>query len=148
NQLIFETKLNQRQSDVRHRIDVDSVNYHKNSLAGNTPEETPPEEGGYAHYPEQVHGYKTRERPSESFYDYFSQARLFWNSMSSIEKQHIVETFSFHLGYVKSKSVRQQVVDMFANVSTRMAATIADKIDVRRPSGSHVPVSASSPVLS
>lgn len=148
NQPIAEKNTNQRQSDVRHEIDVDSVNYHKNSLAGNTPAETPPEEGGYAHYPAKVDGHKTRERPSESFYDYFSQPRLFWNSMSSVEKQNIVETFNFHLGYVKSKSVRQQVVDMFANVDREMACIIADSIGVERPSHSNVPVTKSSPSLS
>ncbi|HLR40631.1 MAG TPA: catalase, partial [Virgibacillus sp.] len=147
NQPIVETNLNQRQSDVRHRIDVDSVNYHKNSLAGNTPAETPPEEGGYAHYPEKVDGHKTRERPGESFYDFFTQSRLFWNSMSPVEKQHIVETFNFHLGYVKSKSVRQQVVDMFANVDTEMACAIAENIGVNPPKGSQVPVEKSSPSL-
>ncbi|MEN1969130.1 catalase [Lentibacillus sp. N15] len=148
NQPIAEKNTNQRQSYVRHEIDVDAVNYHNNSLAGNTPAETPPQEGGYAHYPERVEGHKTRKRPSESFYDYFSQPRLFWNSLSSVEKQHTVETFTFHLGYVKSKSVRQQVVDMFANVDTKMACAIADNIGVNRPSEPHVPVSASSPALS
>ncbi|CAM3180098.1 catalase [Filibacter tadaridae] len=148
NQPIVETNFNQRQSDVRHRIDVDSVNYHKNSLAGNTPAETPPEEGGYAHYPEKVEGRKTRERPSESFYNFFSQPRLFWNSMSPVEKQQIIETFNFHLGYVKSKSVRQQVVDMFGNVDTGMATAIAETIGVNPPTKPHVPVTACSPTLS
>ncbi|PAV27865.1 catalase HPII [Virgibacillus profundi] len=148
NQPIVETNTNQRQSDVRHRIDVDSVNYHKNSLANNTPAETPPEEGGYAHYPEKVEGHKTRERPGESFFDHFSQPRLFWNSMSPVEKQQIVETFNFHLGYVKSKSVRQQVVEMFANVDKEMATIIAGSIGVNPPTGSNVPVTKSSPALS
>ncbi|WP_029267097.1 catalase [Virgibacillus alimentarius] len=148
NQPIVETNLNQRQSDVRHRIDVDSVHYHKNSLAGNTPKETPPEKGGYAHYPEKVDGHKTRERPGESFFDFFSQPRMFWNSMTPVEKQQIVETFNFHLGYVKSKSVRQQVVDMFGNVDTHMATAIAESIGVNPPKESHVPVTKSSPALS
>src|SRR5690625_2263988 len=148
NKPIVETNFNQRQGVARHRIDVDSVNYHENSLAGNTPAETPPEEGGYAHYPEKVEGHKTRERPSESFDDYFSQPRLFWNSMTPVEKQNIVETFIFHLGYVKSKSVRQQVVDMFGNVDTDMATKIAEGIAVNPPKEPNVPVTKSSPVLS
>src|SRR5690625_5070508 len=148
NQPIVERNFNQRQGVARHRIDVDSVNYHKNSLAGNTPAETPPEEGGYAHYPEKVEGHKTRERPGESFYDFFSQPRLYWNSLSPVEKQHTVETFNYHLGYVKSKSVRQQVVDMFANVDKEMATVIAENIGVNPPSKGNVPVTKSSPTLS
>jgi len=148
NQPVAEVNYNQRDSYSRYRVDVDSVNYHKNSLAGNTPAETPPEEGGYAHYPEKVEGYKTRERPGESFYDFFSQPRLFWNSMTPVEKQNIIETFNFHLGYVKSKSVRQQVVDMFANVDKGMATAIAENIDVNPPSKGNVPVTKSSSALS
>lgn len=148
NKPIAETNYNMRDSYSKYRIDVDSVNYHENSLAGNTPAETPPEEGGYAHYPEKVEGHKTRERPGESFFDFFRQPRLFWNSMSPVEKQQIVETFNFHLGYVKSKSVRQQVVDMFGNVDTGMATAIAESIGVNPPKGTHVSVTESSPALS
>ncbi|GAB3068813.1 catalase [Virgibacillus ainsalahensis] len=148
NKPIAETNHNLRDSYSKYRIDVDYVNYHKNSLAGNTPAETPPEEGGYAHYPEKVDGHKTRERPSESFYDFFSQARLFWNSLSTVEKQDLVDTFNYHLQYVKSKSVRQQNVDMWANVDKEMACIIADNIGVDRPKGSNVPVTKSSPAIS
>lgn len=148
NRPIAETNYNERDSYSKYRLDVDSVNYHENSLAGNTPAETPPEEGGYAHYPEKLEGKKTRERPGESFFDFFSQARLFWNSMSMVEKQNIVETFNFHLGYVDSKSIRQQVVDMFGNVDTEMATAIAENVGVNPPKGSQVPVTKSSPALS
>ncbi|HLQ97469.1 MAG TPA: catalase [Candidatus Dormibacteraeota bacterium] len=148
NKPIAEVNTNQRDSYSKYRIDVDSVNYHENSLAGNTPAETPPEEGGYAHYPSEVEGHLTRDRPSESFFDFFNQPRLFWNSMSSVEKQNIIETFNFHLGYVKSKSVRQQVVNMFGHVDTAMATSIAKSIGVNPPNSTQVSVTKSSPVLS
>src|SRR5690625_7003240 len=79
---------------MMHRNDVDRVDYHNNSLANNTPATSSPEEGGYAHYPEKVEGHITRDE-SDLFKDYFSQARLFWNSMTPVEKQHIVESFKF-----------------------------------------------------
>lgn len=148
NQPIAETNYNQRDGHVKHRIDVDSVNYYESSFANNTPSVTPPEEGGYEHYPEEVEGHLTRERPSVSFEDYFSHARLFWNSMSSVEKERIVETFIFHLANVKSKSVRKQVVEMFVNVDKEMANRIADNIDVEPSSGTHVNVTKSSSALS
>lgn len=148
NQPIVKTNYNQRDSYVRHRIDVDFVNYHDNSLAGNTPSEVTPEEGGYIHYPEKVDGNITREHPSDSFTDYFSQARLFWNSMSPSEKHNLIKTFSYHVGKVHSKSVRQQVVDMFVNVDKDMATKIAEDIGVNSPTGTHVQVTATSPILS
>src|SRR5690625_4916432 len=138
---------NQRQGHMRYRIDVDQVNYHKNSIANNTPYTTPPEEGGYAHYPTKVEGHVTRAR-SKSFNDFFTQPRIFWNSLTSVEKQHTIEGLSYQLGKVKSKSVRQQNVDILVKVDKEMASMVADNIGVDRPSGSNVPVSTSYPSLS
>ncbi|RKD21033.1 catalase HPII [Ammoniphilus oxalaticus] len=148
NKPISEVNTNHRDSYSKYRIDVDSITYHNNSLAGNTPAETPPEQGGYSHYPEEVEGQITRERPSESFFDYFTQARLFWNSLSGPEKQDLVDTFIFHLQSVKSKSIRQKNVDMWVNVDQEMACIIADNIGVDRPKGTHVPVTKKSAAIS
>ncbi|WP_246942924.1 catalase [Bacillus pinisoli] len=147
NQSICPFHNNQRQGFKRHRIDVDQVNYFENSIANNTPGPTRPEEGGYVHYPEKVEGYKVKAI-SDSFKDFFSHARLFWNSLSPVEKQHVIEAFSFELAKVESVSVRQQVVDMYVNVDKEMATTIAENVGVNPPTGQHVPVTASSPALS
>ncbi|HHY14382.1 MAG TPA: catalase, partial [Thermoanaerobacterales bacterium] len=148
NRPICDVSTNHRDSYSKYRIDTDYVNYHNNSLANNTPAVTPPEQGGYAHYPDKVEGEKTRERPSESFDDHFSQARLFYNSLAGFEKKDLTDTFIYHLQFVKDKSVRQQNVEMWANVDTDMACTIADNIGVARPKTTHVSVSKKSPRLS
>ncbi|NLJ78695.1 MAG: catalase [Tissierellia bacterium] len=148
NNPIVETNYNNRDGFSKYRIDIGDVNYNDNSLAGNTPEVSSIEEGGYAHFPEEVEGHFTREVPSDSFTDYFSQSRLFWNSMSGIEKNHLIETFSYHLGKVKDVSVRQQNVDMFANVDKEMASQIANNIGVNPPKNSNVEINETSPVLS
>jgi catalase len=138
---------NQRDGFGRQTINRGQVSYHKNSLAANTPSPASEEEGGYVHYQEKVEGRKVRSR-SESFKDHFSQATLFWNSMSEPEKQHLKNAFSFELGKVKSKSVQQQVVDMFANVSLELAATFAEAIGAEPPSGKGSEVTKASPALS
>lgn len=138
---------NQRNGYSRQRIDVGQVSYHKNSLADNTPSTSTAKEGGFVHYAEKVEGRIIQAR-SESFKDHFSQARLFWNSMSPPEKQHITDAFIFEVGKVNSKSVRQQVVDMFVHVDKAMADIVADGVGVNRPTGKQVNVKASSPALS
>jgi len=138
---------NQRDGYGRQTINVGRVSYHKNSLANNTPTPATAEEGGYVHYQEKVEGRKVRAR-SDSFKDHFSQARLFWNSMSEPEKDHLKEAFSFELGKVKDKSVQQQVVDMFGNVSTELATTFAEAIGANPPSTQEAGVTKSSPALS
>lgn len=76
---------NQRDGYGRQTINVGQVSYHKNSLANNTPTTSTEDEGGFVHNQEKVEGRKIQAR-SESFNDHFSQARLFWNSMTLPEK--------------------------------------------------------------
>ena len=138
---------NQRDGYHRQTINVGKVSYHKSSLAGNTPAPASAEEGGYVHYQEKVEGRKVRER-SESFRDHFSQASLFWNSMSKPEKKHIIDAYRFELGKVKSQSVRQQIVDMFANVNLDLALAIAEYIGTKPPKSGGTNITKSSPALS
>ncbi|WP_075620300.1 catalase [Paenisporosarcina indica] len=138
---------NQRDGYNRMTINKGPVSYHKNSLADNTPSTSSEEEGGYVHYQEKIEAKKVRGR-SVSFDDHFSQATLFWNSMSPPEKQHIIEAFSFEIGKVKSKSVQQQAVDMFANVDLDLATQIADSVGANPPLGRGSDVTKASPALS
>lgn len=138
---------NQREGFHRQTINLGKVSYHRNSLAGNTPSPVSPDKGGYATYQERVDGVKIRAR-SESFADHFSQATLFWNSMSPPEKMHIIEAFSFELSKVKSESVKQQVVNMFANVDMELATAFAINIGAHPPARGGSAVTKSSPALS
>lgn len=138
---------NQRDGYGRQTINVGNVAHHRNALANNSPYPVSEKEGGYAHYQEKVEGYKIRAR-SDSFKDHFSQATLFWNSMSEHEKKHIINGFSFEVGKVKNKDVKQRVVDMFANVNLELAAAFAVKIGCNPPTSGGSTVTKSSPALS
>jgi catalase len=140
--------VHNNQRDGYHRMSIDHgrVSYFPNSLQGGTPH--PDAEHGYTHYMEKVAGQKVRER-SDSFKDFYSQAKLFWNSMSVAEKQHIIEAFHFEVGGVLDKEIKQRVVDMFNNVDGQLAVQIAQGIGANppgTPGGS--PVTASSPAVS
>ncbi|MDS9470526.1 catalase [Sporosarcina pasteurii] len=138
---------NQRDGYHRQTINIGKVSYHRNSLAGNTPAPASPAEGGFEHYQEKVEGRVVQAR-SDSFKDHFTQATLFWNSMTPIEKQHIIDAFRFELGKVKSMSVRQQVVDMFAHVSLELTTAFAEHIGIAPPQSGGSNVTKSSPALS
>ena len=57
--------------------------------------------------------------------------------------------FSFELGKVQSKDIKQQVVNMFANVSQQLAVSIAEAIGVEGPKDvKESSVTKSSPALS
>ncbi|MDX9871604.1 MAG: catalase [Clostridia bacterium] len=123
---------NQRDGMHRMRINTGPVSYFPNTLGQNTPGPADEAEGGFVHYTQRVDGYKIRGR-SESFRDHYSQATLFWNSMSPAEKEHIIDAFHFEVGSVKNKNIKQKVADMFANVDPELAAQIASGIGVNPP---------------
>ncbi|AOY77473.1 catalase [Clostridium formicaceticum] len=139
---------NQRDGYHRMTIDRSSVSYSPNSLQGNAPMPASETEGGYVHYEEKVEGKKVRQR-SQSFQDHYSQATLFWNSMSTAEKQHIIEAFHFEVGSVMDKQIKQRVVDMFNNVDGQLAAQIAAGVGATPPANpGNAGITASSPAVS
>ncbi|MBM4763629.1 catalase [Bacillus sp. B15-48] len=129
--------VNNNQRDGFHRMTIDkgAVSYSPNSLRNNSPQPASDMEHGYTHYAEKVDGQKVRKR-SKSFNDHYQQATLFWNSMSPIEKQHIVKAFHFEVGSVKDKQIKQRVVEMFNNVDGDLAVQIAQGIGVDPPANS------------
>lgn len=147
NRPIAPVHNNQRDGMHRMAINPGPASYHKNGIANNSPHTVSREQGGYEHYTEKVEGRKVRQR-SESFKDHFSQAALFWNSMSDVEKEHIVSAFQFELGKVQRKEIRQQVIDMFAEVSGELAARVSEGIGTIPPKTTGSASSKSSPALS
>ncbi|HZJ74973.1 MAG TPA: catalase [Clostridia bacterium] len=138
---------NQRDGYGRQTINVGNVAYHRNAMANNSPYPVGEKEGGYVHYQEKVEGKVIRAR-SESFNEHFSQATLFWNSMSPPERQHIIDAFAFEAGRVKDKCIKQRVVDMFCNVDLELAKAIAYKIGATPPTSGGSTVTKASPALS
>lgn len=140
NRPVVPVHNNQRDGYNRMTIDQGQVSYHKNSLADNSPSPADEKEGGYEHYQEKVDGYKVRKR-SDSFKDHYSQAKLFWNSMSDVEKQHIIDAFRFELGKCLDKNIQQQVVNMYANVDHFLAEQIAVGLGLNVPDPEEIPES-------
>ncbi len=119
---------------MKQTINKGKINYTPNSLGGGYPKTAPEEENGYVHYQEKVEGHKIRKR-SKSFQDHFSQATLFWNSMSQVEQKHIVKALHFELGKVQSKEVRMRMVnEILNNISHELATKVAMGIGIDPPS--------------
>ncbi|MGO1058727.1 catalase [Planococcus sp. FY231025] len=137
---------NQRDGYNRQTINRGPVSYHQNSIANNTPAPVSPEEGGFEHYQEKVEGRKVRAR-SESFSDHFSQAKLFWNSMSAPEKKHIIEAYSFELGKC-DMPIREMNIDVLKNIDLELARQVAGNIGVSPPAEGGSDNANSSPALS
>jgi catalase len=139
NKSIAGVHNNQRDGVHRTQIDHGRTSYFPNSLGLGCPVLAPESAGGYVHYPEQVEGQKIRRR-SEKFKDYFSQARLFYMSLSDSEQRHVVDAARFELGRVESPVVRQRMVAMFDLVDRDLATRVAERIGVQPPTGPGVEI--------
>jgi len=117
---------------MQQRIKVDRANYVPNSVGGGCPALASMAQGAYVHYPAHVEGRKIRER-SESFNDHSTQATLFWNSQSAVEKRHIIHAGRFELGKVERKEIRQRMIDNFNRVDHELARKIAEGVGVAAP---------------
>ena len=125
-------EVRNHQVDGYHQTEIPTsrATYHPNSLGGGCPALAA--DDGYVHYPEHVDGSKIRKR-SESFADHYSQATLFWNSMSDWERKHIVAAFRFELGKVEHRYVREGVVANLNHVDHDLAVAVAGGIGVEPP---------------
>jgi len=133
NRPVAEVHNNQRDGFSRQKINTGKTSYMPNSIRGGCPMSAPENMGGYVHHAEKVEGHKIRER-SESFKDHFSQATLFWNSMSKPEKKHIVKAAHFELGKVMDKEVRKRIIhDLFNNVDHKFAKRVAEGVGIEPP---------------
>lgn len=126
---------NQRDAQHRSTIHKGRAAYEPNSIDGGWPKETPPaaRDGGFESYPERIDANKIRQR-SESFSDHFSQARLFFNSMSKHEQEHIIAAYSFELGKVEREHIRaRQVNEILANIDLGLAGRVAENLGLPAP---------------
>lgn len=132
NRPIAEASNNQRDGYMRQTINKGRVNYEPNSLGKGCPMQALWSKGGYVTFPEPVHGEKIRIRP-ESFGDHYTQAILFWNSMSAPERRHIALAFQFELGKVEHKHIRERMVEHLNHVNHLLAVEVAEGIGVAPP---------------
>ncbi|MBX3226758.1 MAG: catalase [Labilithrix sp.] len=132
----------------QHRIPTTTANYFPNFIAGGCPFAAKAS-SGYVHFPQAVEGVFTRER-SPSFADHFTQAAMFFHSMSQPEQDHITDAYSFELSKVVRKEVRDRYVnEVLANIDTTLARTVAERVGVRLTNKKRtMPPRLTSPALS
>ncbi|MFD5918009.1 catalase [Kitasatospora sp. NPDC058201] len=91
---------------------------------------------------------KVREAPA-SFDDHFSQARLFWLSMSAPEREHIIAAYTFELNKCYHQAVKERALLALANIDPYLCAQVAHGLGLPAPQASE-PLAdpAPSPALS
>ena len=102
------------------------INYEPNRF-GVGPREDPL--AGYVSYKGTVEGHRQRIRP-ESFGDHYSQARQFYLSQTSIERDHIAEALVFELGKCETPDIRLRIIAHLLNIDDSLAMDVAAGLGV------------------
>ncbi|RYZ25817.1 MAG: catalase, partial [Sphingobacteriales bacterium] len=135
---------NQREGHMRQTINKGKVSYSPNSLGDGYPAQAKASEGGFTSYPERIEAHKIRAR-SKSFFDHFSQARLFYNSQSAPEQNHIIDALSFELGKVATVAIRERMLGILSMVDKSLAAAVAFALRIPVPQTPEQPINHSIP---
>jgi catalase len=101
------------------------VAYEPNSLDPAGPREDP--QRGFTSVPAPFDGEKVRRR-AESFSDHYSQARLFYRSMSAPERLHIMKAFAFELGKLETPAIRSRMLGHLQIVDAALFEGVADAL--------------------
>jgi catalase len=127
---VAQVHNNLRDGMHRQAIHRGRVSYEPNSLGGGCPFQagTP----GFVSFPEshEQDDHKVRGK-AERFADHYTQATLFWNSQTAVEKQHIINAFRFELSRVQTPAVRERMVSGLMNVAAELAESVAAGLGIR-----------------
>jgi catalase len=105
------------------------VAYEPNSLGGGCPFQAG--KAGFTTFQEPMArgDHKVRGK-AERFADHYTQATLFFNSQTPVEKQHIINAFRFELTKVQVPAIRERMVAGLMNVDMGLAKAVADGLGI------------------
>lgn len=131
NRPICPFRNNQRDGFHRETINVAKTSYDINTINNGLPKEAGASDG-FVSYPEAVTGTKIRTR-SPSFSEHFSQATLFYRSLSTAEQEHIAQAFTFELSKLTAQVLRDRMVQLLENVDASLAQKVAYNLNMQLP---------------
>lgn len=79
-----------------------------------------------------------------SYDDHYSQARLFWLSMSAVEQEHIIRAYTFELGKCYEEAVKQRQLQSLANIDPVLCSEVATGLGLEAPEPT-VPLAEATP---
>ncbi|MDG4781894.1 catalase [Micromonospora sp. WMMD961] len=133
----------------QHAVHAGVAPYRPNSLDGGNPFPAGDAEHAFVDVPVTVaQAPKVRANPA-SFDDHYSQARLFWSSMSPVEKEHIIRAYTFELGKCYHQAIKERQLRSLANIDPALCEQVAAGLGLPAPQPS-VPLAdvTPSPALS
>jgi catalase len=123
--------------------------YRPNSLDGGCPFRAGDGDGAFIDVPVPVEASVKERGNPQSFADHFSQASLFYRSLSPAEKDHVVDAYAFELSKCWDQVVRERQLQALANIHADLCRRVADRLGMPAPQPSQpLPSGSTSAALS
>ncbi|WP_184573529.1 catalase [Streptomyces zagrosensis] len=107
--------------------------YRPNSLDGGCPFLAGADTGAYIEVPVEVPAArKVREAPA-TFSDHFSQPRLFWKSLTDVEREHLIGAYTFELGKCYEQAIKERQLKVLANIDPQLCEQVATGLGLPVP---------------
>ena len=117
----------------QHAVHTGVAPYRPNSLDGGNPAVAGDGEPAFDDVPVRVaESTKVRANPV-TFDDHYSQARLFWQSMSAVEQEHIIRAYAFELGKCYEQAVKERQLQCLAAIDPTLCSQVATALGLPVP---------------
>lgn len=117
--------------DGKHQSRITKgLNYWPNRYNALPP--TDESKGGYHEFAEKLRGMKLRTR-APKFQEHYNQTELFYNSLSPVEKKHLIEAISFEVSHCDDPLVYQNVIPQLNEIDHEVAKAVAINVGADAP---------------
>jgi catalase len=117
----------QRDAQMQMMVHKGRDNYEPNSINPEGPRESP---RGFHTAPVATEGTKVRLR-AESFADHYSQARMFYRSVTPQEQKHMAMALTFELSKVDIPAIRKRMLGHLEIIDKGLADEVADRMGMQ-----------------
>lgn len=125
---------NQRDGAGQMFVPLNTAPYSPNTNNAGSPKQATMEQGrGFFSAPNRSVGGRLVRAVSSTFADVWSQPRLFYNSLSAVEQQFLVNAMRFETAQVRSEVVKNNVLIQLNRVSHDVAVRVAQALDMTAP---------------
>ncbi|EUC51315.1 hypothetical protein COCMIDRAFT_79517 [Bipolaris oryzae ATCC 44560] len=125
---------NERDGAGQMYIPLNTAAYSPNTLNGGFPKQANQAEGrGFFTAPSRSVSGNLVRTVSSTFADNWSQPRLFYNSLSAVEQQFVINAIRFETSLLKSEIVKQNVLIQLNRISHDIATRVATALGMTAP---------------
>lgn len=107
--------------------------YRPNSLDAGCPFLAGEDMSAYIEVPQELPASTKLRAAPASFSDHFSQARLFYTSLTPVEQDHVIQAYTFELAKCYEENIRIRQLRALANIDERLCARVAEGLGLPAP---------------